>query len=112
MMFTLDKALNDLCSASEAMQNYANDAVVQEKYRAALEIYRKKLELQTQLAHEFLRSHQETNERIFQEAISYLDIAMEYANTELADSALQLIKTLREKEPEFFECYYQIRFGK
>ena len=112
MMFTLDKALNDLYSASEAMQNYANDAVVQEKYRAALEIYRKKLELQTQLAHEFLKAHQETNEKIFQDAISYLDIALECANADLAESALKLIKTMREKEPGFFECYYQIRFGK
>ncbi len=111
-MFSLDKAMNDLYSASQAMQNYADDAVVQEQYRAALEIYRKKLELQTQLAHEFLKTHQETNEKIFQEAISYLDIAMEYANVELAESALKLIEVMKEKEPEFFRNYYQIRFGK
>lgn len=104
--------MNDLYSASQAMQNYADDAVVQEQYRAALEIYRKKLELQTQLAHEFLKTHQETNEKIFQEAISYLDIAMEYANVELAESALKLIEVMKEKEPEFFRNYYQIRFGK
>ena len=111
-MFSLDKAMNDLYSASQAMQNYADDAVVQEQYRAALEIYRKKLELQTQLAHEFLKTHQETNEKIFQEAISYLDIAMEYANVELAESALKLTEVMKEKEPEFFRNYYQIRFGK
>ena len=111
-MFTLDKAMNDLYNASQAMQNYADDAVIQEQYRAALEVYRKKLELQTQLAHEFLKTHQETNEKIFQEAISYLDIAIEYANAELAESALKLIEVMKEKEPEFFKNYYQIRFGK
>ena len=111
-MFTLDKAMNDLYDASQAMQNYANDAIVQEQYRTALEIYRKKLELQKQLAHEFLKTHQEINEKIFQEAISYLDIAMEYANVELAESALKLIEVMKEKEPEVFRNYYQIRFGK
>ena len=111
-MFMLEKAMNDLCSASEAMQNYAQDIVIQEAYRAALEIYRKKLEMQTQLAHEFLRQHRETNEKLFQEAVSYLDIAIDYANAELAESALQLIRTMQEKEPEFFSRYYQIQFGK
>ena len=111
-MFTLDKAMNDLYSASEAMQKYADDAIVQEQYRAALEIYRKNLELQTQLAHEFLRTHQETNKKIFQDAISYLDIAIEHSNVRLAESALKLIEVMKEKESGDFKKYYQIRFGK
>ena len=108
----LDKAMNELYSAGQAMQDYANDAVVQEQYRTALEVYRKKLELQTQLAHDFLQKHQSTNEKIFQEAVTYLDIALEYTNVELADSALKLIEVMKEKEPEFFRSYYNIRFGK
>ncbi|MGN0605545.1 MAG: hypothetical protein ACI4JM_03385 [Oscillospiraceae bacterium] len=111
-MFELDKAMYDLQEASQAMQNYANDAVVQEQYRAALEIYNHKLQLQVELAHEFLKNHQEINAEIFKDSMMYLDIAIENANVELADSALKLIETMKKSEPEFFKNYYDIMFGK
>lgn len=112
MMQELEKAMYTLQDAGQAMQNYANDAIVQEQYRAALEVYTRKLQLQVDLAHEFLRMHRETQEKIFQEAMRYLDIAIDYANVELADSALKLMKVMKEKEPEFFSKYYHIMFGK
>jgi len=111
-MNTLKVAMDELSNASQAMQLYAEDNVVQERYRAAIEVYRHKIELQSNLAHDFLIKHQAVNDKIFKEAIEYLDIAMEYANIELAESALKLINTIREKEPEFFDTYYKIRFGK
>lgn len=111
-MFELEKAMYSLKDAGQAMQNYADDAIVQEQYRAALEVYARKMELQAELANTFLRVHQETNAELFQEAILYLDMAIENANAELADCALKLIEVMKEKEPEFFRNYYNIRFGK
>lgn len=111
-MFELKKAMCDLQDAGQAMQAYAYDAVVQEKYRAALEIYNHKLQLQAELAHEFLKNHQENNEKIFKEAMLYLDVAIENANVGLADSALKLLETMKTSEPEFFKNYYGIMFGK
>lgn len=105
-MFELEKAMRSLQTAGQAMQNYAEDAVVQEQYRAALEVYTRNMQMQAELAHIFLKKHQEVNARVFQEAIEYLDIAMEYANVELARSALKLIEVMQEKEPEFFREYY------
>ena len=110
--FALDKAMNDLYNASQAMQNYAQDAVVQERYRAALRVYSENLKMQQELAHEFLKQHKEINEKIFQDALRYIDVALEFANPRLAESALKLIETMRAKEPEFFNQYYRIRFGK
>ena len=111
-MYPLDKALHELCRATDAMQQYAEDAVVQEAYRAALEAYRRHLEHRTEQAQAFLRSHQEANARVFRDALSYLDTAIRYANPGLAESALRLIEIMRETEPAMFERYYQIRFGK
>ena len=45
-------------------------------------------------------------------SMMYLDIAIENANVELADSALKLIETMKKSEPEFFKNYYDIMFGK
>ncbi len=111
-MIDLNDAMYSLQSAGEAMQEYADDAVVQEKYRAALQIYAKKLSQQWELSHAFLKEHQDVNKKIFEDAMYYLDVAIENADSELAESALSLITVIKEKEPDFFKRYYGIMFGR
>jgi len=111
-MYELSIAMSNLQVAGQAMECYANDAITQEKYRAALQIYTKKLQIQWDIAHEFMKEHQDVNEKIFKDAITYLDIAIDNANYELAESALALINVIKEKEPDFYQKYYKILFGK
>lgn len=111
-MLELSKAMCSLKEAGNAMQCYAEDAVTQEKYRAALQVYTRKLQIQWDTAHEFMRNHQDTNAKIFKDAMTYLDLAIENANYELAECALGLINTIKEKDPEFYNKYYSIMFGR
>lgn len=104
--------MRSLSDASSAMQNYASDAVVQEQYRAALEVYCRNLEMQQEKARQFLRQHQEMNAQIFREAVDCLSFAVDAADVRLAENALKLIETMRETEPDFYRSYYKIRFGK
>lgn len=111
-MYELSKAMCSLQDASDSMQYYANDAVTQEKYRAALQVYTRMLQVRWDTAHEFLKNHQEVNDKIFKDALSYIDLAIDNANYELAECAIGLINTLKEKEPEFYSQYYSIMFGR
>lgn len=111
-MNDLMKAVSSVCDVGDKMQAYAYDAIYQEKYRSTVEIYVKSLELNTKLAHEFLKQNREINSRIFQNAMTYLDYAIDNADVKLAESALKLISTMKKSEPEFFEKYYDIMFGR
>ncbi|MDY3258273.1 MAG: hypothetical protein ACI4K5_02355 [Ruminococcus sp.] len=111
-MNDLIKAMTTVYDTGQEMQAYADDAVLQEKYRSAVEIYTKKLELNMELAHAFLRQNREINNKIFNDAMIYLDYAIEYADKDLAESALKLIETIKKSEPDFYKNYYRIMFGK
>lgn len=111
-MNDLMSVASSVCDVGDAMQAYAYDTTYQDKYRAAVDIYIKSLELNMELAHEFLRQNKEINNRVFQSAMTYLDYAIESANTKLAESALKLIETIKKSEPEFYKKYYDIMFGR
>ena len=111
-MNDLMSVASSVCDVGDAMQAYAYDTIYQEKYRAAVDIYIKSLELNMELAHEFLRQNKEINNRVFQSTMTYLDYAIESANTKLAESALKLIETIKKSEPEFYKKYYDIMFGR
>ena len=44
--------------------------------------------------------------------MTIIDIGIDGKNPELVRYALILIKTMRQNEPEFFNQYYKIRFGR
>lgn len=111
-MYDLFNSMGEVYDTGSAMQNYANDAVVQEQYRAAIEIYTERMNRNIEIAHTFLKQHKEMNDKIFNDAMSYLDIAIEYANFPLAQTIIELLESMKEREPEFYRKYYNIRFGK
>lgn len=111
-MYDLFSSMGEVCDTASAMQNYANDAIVQEQYRAAIAVYTERMNKNIELAHTFLKQYKEMNDKIFNDAMSYLDIAIECANLPLAQTIMELIKAMKEREPEFYSKYYNIRFGK
>ena len=86
--------------------------VAQEQYKAAVEVYLKQIQMNQELAHQFLQNHQEEQKQIFDQAMTIIDIGIDGKNPELVRYALILIKTMRQNEPEFFNQYYKIRFGR
>lgn len=111
-MYDLSNSMGEVYDTGSAMQNYANDAVVQEQYRAAIKIYTERMNRNIEIAHTFLKQHKEMNDKIFNDAMSYLDVAIEYANFPLAQTIMELLESMKEREPEFYREYYNIRFGK
>ncbi|MDD7294336.1 MAG: hypothetical protein PUG85_02835 [Oscillospiraceae bacterium] len=107
-----EKAQQKMMNATLAMQEKAMDRVVQEQYKAAIEIYLQQIQLNQELAHKFLENHQEEQKKIFEQAMIVIDMGIDGRNPDLVQSALVLIKTMRQNEPEFFNRYYKIRFGR
>ena len=107
-----EKAQQKMMNATLAMQEKAMDRVVQEQYKAAIEIYLQPIQLNQELAHKFLANHQEAQKKMFEQAMIVIDMGIDGRNPDLVQSALVLIKTMRQNEPEFFNRYYKIRFGR
>lgn len=109
MMF--QRAQQKMMDATFAMQAEATSRVAQEQYKAAVEVYLKQIQMNQELAHQFLQNHQEEQGIIFEQAMKIIDMGIDGRNPELVQYALTLIKTMRQDDPEFFCRYYKIRFG-
>ncbi|MDE6087192.1 MAG: hypothetical protein K2G25_02270 [Oscillospiraceae bacterium] len=101
---------NRTASDSEAILNHVNDIVACEVYCAQSEIYRTYLMQNREKAELFKQNFRETNDKIFLMSIKILEIAIDMANTELAESALKTIETMRKTYPDFYKAYYRQLF--
>lgn len=94
-------------SDSEAVLNYANDAIACKNYCVQAEIYRRYLINKREEAELLMKNFRESNDKIFAMSMEILEIAINAANTELAESALKTIETMRKIYPDFYKAYYR-----
>lgn len=98
---------NRTVSDSEAVLNSINDIVACETYCVQAEIYRTYLIQNREKAELFRQNFREKNDKIFSMSMKILEIAINAANTELAESALKTIETMRKTYPDFYKAYYR-----
>ena len=94
-------------SDSETVLNHINDIVASEAYCAQAEIYRTYLIQNREKAELFRQNFREYNDKIFSMSIEILEIAIDMANTKLAESALKTIETMRKTYPDSYKAYYR-----
>ena len=108
----LEKAHERMVRATNSMRENAYDSVVQEEYKAAIEIYARQMKLNQETAAAFLENHRKEEEMIFHQAIEIIDLGINLRNPSVVKCALELISTMRKSNPEFYNKYYDIRFGR
>lgn len=99
--------INKTASDSEAVLNSINDIVACKAYCAQAEIYSTYLIQNREKAELFRQNFRETNNRIYSMSMKILEIAIDVANTELAESALKTIETMKKTYPDFYKAYYR-----
>lgn len=94
----------------ENLMNDVNDILEAERYCAACNAYRLYLQHNREKAELYYQNFREQNDKIFKQAIKILDIAIDIANQELAESAVDLIRTMKNTYPEFYNAFYRQLF--
>lgn len=107
----LQKLLQDTCDAGDALLQYAKNRVAQEVYCARLELYRQHLQQQREKAMLQLQQFRAYNDKIFQQAMQVLDMAIAYENVEMARAALKTIETMKATYPDFYRSYHRLLLG-
>ncbi len=97
--------INRTVSDSEVVLNSINDIIACETYCAQAEIYRTYLIQNREKAELFRQNFREINDKIFSMSMEILEIAVDAANTELAESALKTIETMRKTYPDYYKAY-------
>ncbi len=52
------------------------------------------------------------NDKIFQQTMQILDLAIQEANVPLAECAIQTVNTMKDTYPQFYKSYVKQLFGK
>lgn len=86
--------------------NTAGGILECEAYCAQAKAYIHYLKNKREEAELYLENFREFNDRIFNQAMEILDIAIDSANTQLAESALETIKTIKSTYPDFYNSYH------
>lgn len=60
----------------------------------------------------YLKQFQEFNDKIFVQAMQIIDLAIENANVELAENALETVELIKSKYPDFYNSYFRHLLGK
>lgn len=107
----LPKILSDTCEASDAMVIHAQQRIAQETYCAQLAVYRQYLQNNREAADLYLHQFREYNDRIFQQAIQILDVAIEENNVPLAQAALKTIEVMKSTYPAFCRTFHHLLLG-
>lgn len=102
------RILSDTCEAGDAMLAYSQRRITQETYCAKLQIYRQHLQNQRETAELYLHQFRSYNDKIFQQSVEILDVAIEYANVPLAQAALETIRVMKETYPTFYRSFHHI----
>ncbi|WP_044973786.1 hypothetical protein [Ruminococcus sp. HUN007] len=93
------------CDAGEAVLNNIQNILTYETYCAQAQIYRKYLQQNREKAELYYKNFKTFNDKIFNQAIEILDIAINEANTDLAQSAMDMINTMKSTYPDFYKAH-------
>lgn len=77
-----------------------------EAYCAQAQVYIHYLKNKREEAELYFENFREFNDKIFSQAMEILDIAIGSANTQLAESALETIKIMKNTYPDFYNSYH------
>lgn len=77
-----------------------------EAYCAQAQVYIHHLKNKREEAELYLENFRDFNDKIFSQAMEILDIAIDSANTQLAESALETIKIMKNTYPDFYNSYH------
>lgn len=83
-----------------------------EAYCAQAQVYIHYLKNKREEAELYLENFREFNNKVFEQAMEILDIAIESANTQLAECALETIKVMKKTYPDFYNSYNLKLLGK
>ena len=83
-----------------------------EAYCAQAQVYIQFLKSKREEAELYLENFREFNDKIFRQAMEIMDIAIDSANTQLAESALETIKIMKKTYPDFYNSYHLKLLGK
>ena len=104
--------LYDTCNCSEQMKADAYNAVQAKLYCAKSEIYCRYLQQNRERADLYRSQFREQNDKIFSIACEMLDLAIDNANVELANAALNTVNVMKSTYPDFYKSYYSQLLGK
>ena len=83
-----------------------------EAYCAKVQVYIQYIKNKREEADLYLNNFREFNDKVFKQALEILDLAIENANTELAENALLTLTTLKSTYPDFYNSYQLKLLGK
>ena len=83
-----------------------------EAYCAKVQVYIQYIKNKREEADLYLNNFREFNDKVFKQAMEILDLAIENANTELAENALLTLTTLKSTYPDFYNSYQLKLLGK
>lgn len=107
-----DVLLSQTCEAGDNLLNSAQNILTYQTYCAQAQIYRKYLQQNLEKAELYYQNFKTFNDKIFNQATEILDIAINEANTELAQCAMDMISTMKSTYPDFYHSYTKQLFGK
>lgn len=102
---------NVISSGSDVMESVHN-ILVCEAYCVQAELYRNYLRQNRELADLYLEMFRNMNDKIFQQAMQILDLAIEEANVPLAECAIQTVNAMKDTYPQFYKSYVKQLFGR
>lgn len=102
---------NVVSSGSDVMESVQN-ILICEAYCVQAELYRNYLRQNRELADLYLEMFRNMNDKIFQQAMQILDLAIQEANVPLAESAIETINSMKDTYPEFYKSYVKQLFGR
>lgn len=111
-MNDFSKIISKTVSESESVLNSVQNILVCEAYCVQTEIYCTYLRQNRKKAERYYQNFREMNDKIFSMAMKILDTAINEANAELVESAIELIETMKNTYPDFYKAYFKQLFGR
>lgn len=94
------------CNQGQDVINTAGGILECEAYCAQAKVYVHYLKNKREEADLYLEKFREFNDKIFSQAMEILDIAIDSANTQLAECAAQTITIMKNTYPDFYNSYH------
>ena len=102
---------NTVSSGKSVLESVQN-ILICEAYCVQAELYCKYLRQNRELADLHLEMFRNMNDKIFQQTMQILDLAIQEANVPLAECAIQTVNTMKDTYPQFYKSYVKQLFGK
>lgn len=104
--------LKDTVSCGESAMNCIDNILACEAYCAQAAIYREYLQQNKEKAELYKQTFKSINDKVYSNAMNLLDIAIDKANVELAESALATLNAMHNAYPKLYKAYYKQLFGR